>query len=236
MKQPEEFAGDIAATMALGGEYWRDLDAPFASFDDGQGGTAELAAGTVEIPGGTVQFGVLDYGGGVTYLLAPATGAAKEKLADLALQGLAEAGALSLDDVMNEDNPYEEPSLAERVSVLEQWAGEAMADAETSAVPVAVDVEVPADYPDVAPEYAPVGEPAEVEPFSVRHIGTIKLLDFGKGYGVISPDGGGKEIFVPVTSVKDKYRQALAEGAKVTFRYTIKAGAKEEGRRRNPSQ
>jgi cold shock CspA family protein len=224
MEDPEEFRGDISATVSVEGHHWREIGAQFSSVEDEQTGPVDLAAGTVEFPGGAVQFGLLDYGSDVTYLLTPVSGRAKEELATLALLALAEAGALSLDDVLEESNPYEEPSLTERVTVLEQWAGEAIAEAESTAVPVAVDVEIPAEYPSVPPGHIVGRRLVSGESTRLRHVGTIKVFNAHRG-GLISPQGGGKEIFVHPASINNL--NAIAAGAKVTFRYAIEPGGGE---------
>jgi cold shock CspA family protein len=59
-----------------------------------------------------------------------------------------------------------------------------------------------------------------------RRIGTVKHFNVSRG-GVIAPEGGGKEIDLPLTSVRSEGRDELKEGAKVTFRYGIRLSAKE---------
>lgn len=222
LDDPQVFHGDISASMSLGRDHWRAVGAPFTQLEDDQTGPFEMAAGTVEFPGGAVEFGLLDFGSDVTYLLTPASGVAKEEMATLALVALAEIGVLSLDDVLDESNPYEEPSLTERISALETWAGEAIAKVETSAVPVAVDLEMPIE-PTVNIQRYVQSRVGSVSP-GIRHVGTLKAFDLGKG-GVIEPQGGGKEIFVPPSVGRNL--QDLAAGAVVTFRYTIKTDLSE---------
>jgi CspA family cold shock protein len=43
--------------------------------------------------------------------------------------------------------------------------------------------------------------------------GTVKFFNTGKGFGFITPDNGGKEIFVHVSGLRDEIR----EGDKVSF-------------------
>jgi cold shock protein len=47
--------------------------------------------------------------------------------------------------------------------------------------------------------------------------GTVKFFNGQKGYGFISPDGGGNDVFVHVTALERAGIQSLAEGQKVTF-------------------
>ena len=48
-------------------------------------------------------------------------------------------------------------------------------------------------------------------------IGVVKFFNTSKGFGVIAPDGGGKDVFVHVTTLQRSGIQDLAEGQKVSF-------------------
>ena len=48
-------------------------------------------------------------------------------------------------------------------------------------------------------------------------IGTVKFFNASKGFGFISPEGGGKDVFVHVTAVEAAGLRSLAEGQKVSF-------------------
>ena len=48
--------------------------------------------------------------------------------------------------------------------------------------------------------------------------GTVKRFNAKKGYGFISPDGGGEDIFVHLTAVKRAGLSTLTEGQRVRFR------------------
>ena len=54
--------------------------------------------------------------------------------------------------------------------------------------------------------------------------GTVKWFDNDKGYGFITPDDGGKDLFVHHSAIVAEGYKTLAEGAKVQFE--IGQGAK----------
>ena len=47
--------------------------------------------------------------------------------------------------------------------------------------------------------------------------GTVKWFNDAKGYGFISPDSGGKDVFVHHTNIAGSGFKTLAEGARVEF-------------------
>ena len=47
--------------------------------------------------------------------------------------------------------------------------------------------------------------------------GTVKFYNEVKGYGFISPEGGGKDVFVHATALERAGLTALNEGQRVTF-------------------
>jgi len=58
-------------------------------------------------------------------------------------------------------------------------------------------------------------------------IGTVKFFNAAKGFGFISPEGGGKDVFVHMTAVEQAGLRSLSEGQKVSFDITPDArGAK----------
>jgi CspA family cold shock protein len=48
-------------------------------------------------------------------------------------------------------------------------------------------------------------------------IGTVKFFNSSKGFGFISPEGGGKDVFVHVSAVEAAGLRTLGEGQKVSF-------------------
>ena len=47
--------------------------------------------------------------------------------------------------------------------------------------------------------------------------GTVKFFNHSRGFGFITPDDGGKDVFVHITALEASGLPALDEGAKVTF-------------------
>ena len=47
--------------------------------------------------------------------------------------------------------------------------------------------------------------------------GTVKWFNPTKGYGFITPDSGGKDVFVHVTAVEQAGMGTLSEGQKINY-------------------
>jgi CspA family cold shock protein len=50
-----------------------------------------------------------------------------------------------------------------------------------------------------------------------RMTGTVKFFNNGKGFGFITPDDGGKDIFVHISAVQTSGLDGLDDGQKVSF-------------------
>ncbi len=50
--------------------------------------------------------------------------------------------------------------------------------------------------------------------------GTVKFFNADKGYGFITPDGGGKDLFAHFSAIQGTGFKSLKEGQKVTFDVT----------------
>ena len=48
-------------------------------------------------------------------------------------------------------------------------------------------------------------------------IGTVKFFNTAKGFGFISPEGGGKDVYVHATAVEAAGMRSLTEGQRVSF-------------------
>lgn len=51
----------------------------------------------------------------------------------------------------------------------------------------------------------------------MRQTGTVKFYNSQKGYGFITPDDGGKDVFVHVTTVEQSGINQLDEGVRISF-------------------
>jgi len=47
--------------------------------------------------------------------------------------------------------------------------------------------------------------------------GTVKFFNSAKGFGFISPEDGGKDVFVHASAVEAAGMRSLAEGQRITF-------------------
>jgi CspA family cold shock protein len=60
--------------------------------------------------------------------------------------------------------------------------------------------------------------PAEINAWGANMaVGTVKFFNTAKGYGFISPEGGGKDVFVHATAVEAAGMRTLNEGQRVAF-------------------
>jgi len=48
-------------------------------------------------------------------------------------------------------------------------------------------------------------------------IGTVKFFNISKGFGFITPDGGGKDVFVHASAVEMAGMHGLNEGQRISF-------------------
>jgi len=48
-------------------------------------------------------------------------------------------------------------------------------------------------------------------------IGTVKFFNTGKGFGFVTPEGGGKDVFVHASAVEAAGMHALSEGQRISF-------------------
>lgn len=54
--------------------------------------------------------------------------------------------------------------------------------------------------------------------------GTVKWFNNKKGYGFITPDEGGNDIFVHISAVQAAGMRTLNEGAKISYELTTERG------------
>ncbi|HUR43407.1 MAG TPA: cold-shock protein [Aestuariivirga sp.] len=51
----------------------------------------------------------------------------------------------------------------------------------------------------------------------MRQNGTVKFFNQAKGYGFVSPEDGGKDVFVHITQVQRSGIPELSEGLRISF-------------------
>lgn len=51
----------------------------------------------------------------------------------------------------------------------------------------------------------------------MRQNGTVKFFNQAKGYGFITPDDGGKDVFVHISAVEQSGLPSVEEGMKLSF-------------------
>lgn len=51
----------------------------------------------------------------------------------------------------------------------------------------------------------------------MRQNGTIKFFNHSRGFGFITPEAGGKDVFVHITALERSGLPALDEGTKVSY-------------------
>ena len=54
--------------------------------------------------------------------------------------------------------------------------------------------------------------------------GTVKWFNATKGYGFITPDEGGKDVFVHITAVQAAGLQGLKDGQRVSYELATERG------------
>jgi CspA family cold shock protein len=59
-----------------------------------------------------------------------------------------------------------------------------------------------------------------IERFKGMATGTVKWFNDAKGYGFITPDGGGKDLFAHFSAIQGSGFKSLKEGQKVSFDVT----------------
>ncbi len=206
----KRLAAEPGATVAVDREAWEAAGAHFKPRDDHQGETPYLATGSAKTSSGSISFGVLDFGADVTYVLVPGTEETRPSIALRLLEVLEEVGALNIDDVVDfVDEPDRPGSLDERVGALESIVRQVLA------------------VPGVA---ASLGERVAAKVIPVKRVedrmpptrrrgsrGTVKWFSDEKGFGFITPDDGGKDLFVHHTGIEGRKSKTLVEGTKVVF-------------------
>jgi CspA family cold shock protein len=67
-------------------------------------------------------------------------------------------------------------------------------------------------------------DPSTPEEYRMRSTGTVKWFNDAKGFGFITQDGGGEDVFVHHTAIQSEGFRSLQEGQRVEFE--VKKGPK----------
>jgi len=68
-----------------------------------------------------------------------------------------------------------------------------------------------------APGDPVVGSPPKEKEFHMTIVGTVKFFNNDKGYGFISPDAGGNDAFVHISSVERSGMTTLNQNQRVSY-------------------
>lgn len=60
----------------------------------------------------------------------------------------------------------------------------------------------------------------------MRQTGTVKFFNQSKGFGFITPDQGGKDVFVHITAVEQAGIGTIGEGTRLSFETEPDKGGK----------
>jgi cold shock protein len=92
---------------------------------------------------------------------------------------------------------------------------------------IEIDESTAADVPARAASRSPRAEAASVNPVVVR--GVVKWFNQEKGYGFITPDEGGPDVFVHVTAVERSGLPTLREGQILEYQTQLQPSGKSRG-------
>lgn len=224
--EPDQFSGDIAATLGFDATRWQIAGAKFSSIDNGDGDSIAIASGHLETSIGEIEFGILDYGEDATYLLVPSTGETSILQAVAVLEGLEDLGIVSSEDLLDERSPYEQLNSVEaRIASLERWAGEELTEIRMAPKVVKLKVQDPRRFRPLRSlsKRKAESKSEQIESASREartHVGTVKWFSDDKGYGFITPDDGSKDVFVHQSTVVGEGFRSLKEGTKVVYEST----------------
>lgn len=237
----KRLAADPAATIALNRSAWEAVGASFGECDDGQGEMPGLATATVKLSSGPVVIGVLDYGESSTYLLVPGSEPHRFATTAAVLELLESVGVLRIDrDLLDLADGTESPTFEERLIDLErQFDALTRSSSESREVSISGaggEISVLALQPrrptgtvkwfseDEGLGFIEARGRVKSVGLRVRGggkgrgvTGTVKWFSDAKGFGFITPDDGGRDLFVHHSGIIGKADGSLAPGVKVSF-------------------
>jgi len=194
---PDNFRGDIAATLAMTTGEWEEVGAKFSRLDEDDGDNVELASATLGIGGEQIPFGVLTYGEDSTYLLLDCQREEISAAVRLVLDRLIAFRMLSRDRILDHGFPAKS---ARRVNSENGGENPRAARRKRKAL-------------------ARTKKGLKGNRLGAAHAknlkGKVVALDGNSGYVVVRPVDGSKEFAVPRHQIKSRANKGLAVGSDV---------------------
>lgn len=213
-EQPDEFRGDIGATVALDAKRWTAAGAAFSAIDDGDGETVGLARAKIATRSGDIDFGILDYGEQSTFILVAADAQRMAQQVRVVLETLTNVGVLAPDEVLDESSPSEESiDIANAPEIV---------DADVSAPSVHPPTERKARKPRGRGR-------KQIRNYKIKRAkslhGKIVSFDEATGFAVVRPADGSPEVAVHRSKIRATSKKKLKAGVRVNYKRGATAAA-----------
>jgi hypothetical protein len=177
---------DPAATIALDRSAWETAGARFTAADDGHGEAPGLALAQLKTAKGQVTVGIVDYDSDSTYLLVPGEVPTRSATTRAVLEILDAEGVIDRRrDILDTARVPDASTLLARIARLEEELRMVRASGRSKSAGDRLE----------APPSAKAGSAGQ------RATGTVTFLDRKRGYGYITPDDGGADVFFTASDV-----------------------------------